>query len=85
MKKIFCHIVFSEDDLKGFWRGHRYNLSVLKFVFVKSFTKKITLEFLWSNGIIAPPNGPRPFTKITDEQFELIMSESNTEKLMIGE
>lgn len=77
--------VFSKDDLKGFWRGYRYNLSVLKFVFVKSFTKKITLEFLWNNSIIAAPNGPRPFTKITDEQFEMIMSESNTEKLMIGE
>ena len=77
--------VFSKDDLKGFWLGHRYNLSVLKFVFVKSLTKKINLEFLWNNGIIVAPNGPRPFTKITDEQFEMIMSESNTEKIMIGE
>lgn len=74
--------VFSKDDLKGFWRGYRYNLSVLKFVFVKSLTKKINLEFLWNNGIIAAPNGPRPFTKITDEQFKMIMSESNTEKLL---
>lgn len=77
--------VFPKESLQDFWRGHRYNLSVVKFVFVKSFSKKVNLEFLWNNGIIAAPNGPRPFTKITNEQFEMIMKESNTEIHTIGE
>lgn len=77
--------VFSRDSLKEFWRGHRFNLSVLKFIFVKSFERKVNLEFLWNNGIIMAPNGPRPFTKITDEQYEMILRESNTEMFMAGE
>jgi len=60
-------------------------LSVVKFVFVKSFSKKVNLEFLWNNDIITAPNGPRPFTKITNEEFEMIMKESNTEIHTIGE
>lgn len=70
--------VFSKESLKAFWCDHRYHLSVLKFVFVKSFVKKVPLNFLWSNNIIDAPNGPRPFTRITNEQFEMIMNESNT-------
>ena len=77
--------VFSKETLRQFWREHRYNLSVLKFVFVKSLTKKVTLEFLWENGIVAAPGGARPFTRITNEQFEMIMKESNTEIYTIGE
>ena len=84
---LYCNnrTVFTKEALQDFWRGHRYNLSVVKFVFVKSFSKKVNLEFLWNNGIIAAPNGPRPFTKITNEQFETIMKESNTEIYTIGE
>lgn len=77
--------VFSKESLQEFWHGHRYNLSVLKFVFVKSFTKKVNLEFLWDNGIIEAPKGPRPFTKISNDQFEMIMKESNTEIYRAGE
>jgi len=77
--------VFSTDDLKNFWADHRYNLSVIKFVYVKSFVKKVNLDFLWNNNIIAAPNGPRPFTKISDEQFEKILTESQTEIYTIGE
>ena len=67
--------VFSTSDLKKFWMDHRYNLSVIKFVYVKSFVKKVNLEFLWNNNIVSAPNGPRPFTKISDEQFENILTE----------
>ncbi len=77
--------VFTKESLQEFWKDHRYNLSVLKFVFVKSFFKKVNLEFLWDNGIILAPNGPRPFTKITNNQFEMIMKESNTKLYTIGE
>ena len=77
--------VFATDELIRFWREHRCNLSVIKFVYVKSLTKKVNLEFLWNNNIIISPNGPRPFTKITDKQFEKILIESQTEIYAIGE
>lgn len=70
--------VFSTSDLKDFWSKNRYNLKVLKFVYVKSLSKKLTLEYLWDHNIIDPPGGPRPFTRLTDEQFNMILRDSNT-------
>lgn len=71
--------VFSIDELKEFWSNYRYNLKILKFIFVKSLTKRLTLGYLWEHDIIAAPGGPRPFTAITDEQFDMIMQDSETE------
>lgn len=70
--------VFTMDQLKEFWSKHRYNLKVLKFVYVKTLSKKVTLDFLQQNGIVEPCQGPRPFSRITNEQFELILNESET-------
>ncbi len=70
--------VFSTDDLRAFWRNHRYNLKVIRFIFVQSLAKRLTLGYLWDNQIIEPPGGPRPFTKITDEQYDMILRDSNT-------
>ena len=69
---------FRIDELKRFWAQHRYNLKVLKFVYVKSLTKKITLDYLQKHGIVAPGQGPRPFTRITNEQFSMILQDSET-------
>ncbi len=77
--------VFTEKKLKEFWAYHRYNLSVLKFVYVKTLNKKVTLDFLWNENIVPAPNGPRPFTKITSAEFEKIINESNTEIFSVGE
>ncbi len=71
--------VFTTEELKSFWAKHRYNLKVLKFIFVKSLNKRLTLDYLWDKHIIIKPNGPRPFTKITDEQFDMIVRDSETE------
>lgn len=71
--------VFTVDELKKFWAKHRYNLKILKFIFVKSLTKRLTLGYLWEKDIIAAPGGPRPFTAITDTQFDIIMRDSETE------
>jgi len=71
--------VFSIDELESFWAKHRGNQIVLKFIFVKSFGSKLILKSLWDNNIIPFPNGPRPFTRITDEQFEFILNESQTD------
>lgn len=71
--------VFTDDELKGFWKNHSYNIKVLKFIFVKSLTKRLTLGYLWEHNVIPAPGGPRPFTKLSDEQFDMIIQDSETE------
>lgn len=71
--------VFSPKELKDFWVHHRFNLKVMRFIFVKSLTKRLTLSYLWENDIVPPPGGPRSFMKLTDEQYNQIMQNSETE------
>lgn len=70
--------VFTQEDLKAFWRDYGGSIKVLRFIYVKNLTKRLTLEYLWKKGIVLAPNGPRPFTKISDEQFNMILSDSQT-------
>ena len=70
--------VFSRDELEDFWNRKRKNLLVIKFLFVKSLTKKLTLSYLWNNGYILHGQGPRPFTEISNEQFSKLLEDSNT-------
>lgn len=70
--------VFTIEELKRFWVQHRYNLKVLKFVYVKTLNKKITLDYLQQHGIVEPGQGPRPFTRISNEQFSMILRDSET-------
>lgn len=70
--------VFSTEELKQFWSGHRYNLKILKFIFVKSMTKRLNLEYLWNHDIVLAPNGPRSFMQLTDEQYDQIVKDSET-------
>lgn len=74
--------VFTKDELESFWRNHRYNLKVLKFVYVKSLERRLTLEWLQDHNIVEKNQGPRPFTRITDQQFRMIMRDSNTSLYM---
>lgn len=71
--------VFSEDELSKFWHNHNYALKILKFIYVKSLTKRLPLSYLWERNIIVPPSGPRPFTPLSDEQFDQILSDSQTQ------
>ena len=71
--------VFSVEDLKRFWREHRNNLKILKFIFVKSLTKRLTLGYLWEHNIVPAPGGPRSFMRLNDEQYDQIMQDSETE------
>ncbi|MBP3710398.1 MAG: hypothetical protein J6I73_08375 [Treponema sp.] len=77
--------VFSKAELDGFWNNHSKNLLVLRFIFVKSLTKRLTLEYLWNRNIIPASNGPRPFTRISDEQFRNILRDSQTKITFIEE
>lgn len=70
--------VFAVEELKSFWAKYKYNLKIIKFIFVKSLTKRLTLGYLWDNNIISPPGGPRPFTSISNEQFDRIIQDSQT-------
>ena len=79
MRHVQNRSVFTNEELEQFWRQHRGNQIVLKFVFVKSFAKRPILKFLWDADIIKFPSGPRPFTRISDEQFNLILSEAQTD------
>lgn len=79
MSHVQNRSVFTNDELEQFWQKHRGNQIVLKFVFVKSFAKRPILKFLWDNDIIAFPSGPRPFTRISDEQFNMILNEAQTD------
>jgi hypothetical protein len=69
--------VYSQEDLNKFVT--KKGLVIVKFIYTKSLKKRPTLEFLWDNNIINPPRGPRPFTKITNEQFDSIINKSETD------
>lgn len=70
--------VFTKEELDKFWLYHRNNLLILRFIYVKSMTKRLTLEYLWKNNIIQASKGPRPFTRISDSQFMKILQNSET-------
>ncbi len=71
--------VFSPEDLDSFWRTKQKSLLLIKFIYIKSLKKRPILEFLWDNGIIKRGEGPRPFTIITAEEFDLILKEAETD------
>lgn len=71
--------VFSVTDLRKFWKNNRYNIKILKFIFVKSLTKRPNLEYLRDNGIVEKDGGARPFMQLTDEQYDMIIRDSETE------
>ena len=70
--------VFSDQELEYFWANKRKNLKILKFIYVDTLTKKPTLKDLWDMKVIESPHGPRPFTPITDVQFQEILKASKT-------
>ena len=79
LKECQNRSVFTREELEQFWIRHRNNLKIIKFIFIKSLTNKLTLEYLWKNKVVNFPNGPRPFTKISDGIFNKILIDSKTE------
>uniref|UniRef100_UPI00300D5576 hypothetical protein n=1 Tax=Stomatohabitans albus TaxID=3110766 RepID=UPI00300D5576 len=69
---------FTKNELELFWKKYKDNLCVLKFIYILSLTKRLTLDYLWKSNIVDPPAGPRPFTRISDEQFKQILRDSET-------
>lgn len=71
--------VFCDAELDHFWTNQRNKILVVKFIFIESLANKLILKKLWDMNIISFPNGPRPFTEISDEQFNAILKESGTD------
>jgi hypothetical protein len=71
--------VFTRDELESFWVKNNDRIVVVKFIFIQSFRNKLILEYLWDKGIVSVPYGPRPFTKLTDLQFDEIIRDSQTD------
>ncbi|MDO4545171.1 MAG: ASCH domain-containing protein [Bacillota bacterium] len=61
--------VFEENEIIEM---HKKRPKVVKLLDYKPFKSKVTLEYLWSQGIVIPGNGPRTFDPITKEQYENI-------------
>lgn len=71
--------VFTPEELEYFWQTKQDSLLVIKFIFVKSLCKRLNLIYLWDQGIVEQNCGPRPFDLISDNDFDLILNDSNTQ------
>lgn len=71
--------VFTPEELDYFWCTKKNKLLVIKFIYVKSLCKRLNLKYFWDKGIISQNSGPRPFDLISDDQFDSILHDSDTE------
>lgn len=62
--------VFEEREIIEMYRRRP---RVIKLLDYKPFVNKVTLDYLWQQGIINFPNGPQTFDPITEEQYESIL------------
>lgn len=71
--------VFKEIELKSFYNEKSWN-KVIKLLDYKVFDKKIILNDLYKLKIIEENKGPRPFTKISKENYDKIVNEGLVNK-----
>lgn len=68
--------VFTESELRKFYPQYD---KIIKLLFYKALTKRVILKTLQDLGMFAFDEGPRPFHKLTDSQFDEILKLANTE------
>lgn len=68
--------VFTKSEIHGFWP--QYN-KIIKILDIKPLQKRLNLDKLQAQGIVDPPKGPRPFHKLSRDEFEWILRESETQ------
>lgn len=68
--------VFTTAELNLLWSQYSNSLGVVRFFALRTFENRPNLKWLWDNGILEFPNGPRPFTEIRDEQFDAVLNEA---------
>ena len=73
--------VFTVSELEVLWKRCSKTLGVVRFVIINTFDKRPTLKWIWDNGIMDFPNGPRPFTEMQDTHFQAILQEAGTADL----
>ena len=82
----FCgnRALFSKTSLREFW-DYRQDIRPfgIKFLYVYSVPRKMTLGELQEHRIIEPGSGPRGFMQITNDQFATIIRETNSDESII--
>lgn len=71
--------VFSSAELESFWSGYSWKLKVVRLIYLKSLSSRLTLGYMWDNGIAPHKGGVRQFDSMSDEQFNMIMRDSETD------
>jgi predicted nucleic acid-binding protein len=77
--------VFSDTELLRHWNYNpRSRPFVVNFLCVYSFPKRVNLEWLIANRVIADIESvPRGFTQITQEQFETVLKGTQTDESLV--
>jgi len=77
--------VFSDEELKEYWNHKpRSRPFIIKFLYVYSFPKRPNLNRLISLKVIKDiESAPRGFQKISRDQFELIINETQSDESLI--
>lgn len=75
MRECQNRSVFTTDELEVLWRNKK-TLGVVRFLTLRTFDRRPTLKWLRENGFFAYNEGPRPFTEMSDMQFNLILQEA---------
>lgn len=76
--------VFPEKELEKMWDYRFQKPFVVKFLYVHSFPKRINMSKLIDMGIFKGVNdAPRGFRKITKDQFDCILKETQSESRFI--
>ena len=77
--------VFTDNQLKEHWNYQKWNRPfIVNFLYLYSFPKRLNLKTLIELGIIADVHSaPRGFVQITQEQFNVLIRESNADESFI--
>ena len=63
--------IFEEKEIQEQYKKRKTIIKLLDYL---PFNTKVTLEKLYENNIVEQNSGPRPFEKITKEQYNIIYS-----------
>ncbi|MDR2408722.1 MAG: hypothetical protein LBE13_11510 [Bacteroidales bacterium] len=75
MRECQNRSVFTTEELELLWQNKR-TLGVVRFLTLRTFNHRPPLKWLREQGFFAYNEGPRPFTEMTDAQFNAILQEA---------
>ena len=70
--------VFSYQQLDSIWKTKGSFVKVIKFIYIKSLTKRPILNDLYELGIVSRGSGVRSSTRIDDNEFYKILKIAKT-------